>query len=306
MQKYINLVQSNVSTEPVALKFNQNTITPFVDNASEYQLTVIRFVLPNFHTPLFKFIDDTYKISMTYKTFSVTESVVYTVRSTPDDHSVYEIQHFIDMLNTTLVTAMTNLNVLVTLPSLDAPYFIYDIDSQLISLVATKAYFDENLTYPLRIYLNNTLFKKICGMPVITTAITDKDYQILIQDAKNNTYTTGYYQITQQSSSFDNMVDFNSIVMTTSLPIECEFTGQAYGIPILSDYCPTDMTIKNFYNNITYNATYNYRQANLVSNSPIYNFDINCYWSDKAGILTPLKLPVNNSANIKIMLCKKQ
>lgn len=304
LQLYYNLEAKNTTNESAPLRLYKNLNVPLLHNPSQYQLSVIRFVLPNYDTPIFKFLDNTYKITMAYTTFSVTEFVVFEPR-TINNKNVFEIQHFIDMLNTTIKTAWTNLSLLVTLPSSDLPYFAYDNVSHLISFVALIAAYDNTLTNPITLSINNILFKMLQGLPVTTIGVPDTEYKLLVQRAGYNINPTGYYQMIQQAPSFENICDFQSIVLTTSIPIENEYIGSDIGIPILTDYCPSDLTIETFHNKIVYNTIVPYRQANIRSTNPLYVIEVKCYWKNVNGELIELFIPPNDTANVKLMFIKK-
>lgn len=308
MPKFYNLQLTNPSNDvSIPLIFHSNMDVPFVHEIENTELSVIRFVLPNYDTPIFIFQNNTYYISATYKTALVTTPVLFTNRSPDSDGQyVYEIQHFIDMLNTTITQVLTDLNALETLPTSDFPYFIYDNASHLISFIAHKTYYSETVTNPIRLYLNSILFKKLQGLPVIGTGTATREYQLLVQDEYNNTYNTNYFQMEQQASSFDLMCDFNSVVLTTSMPIQNEYinTG-SIGLPILTDYCPNDLNIETYANNIVYNAVFPYRQVEMTGSGQLYVIDIQCYWSDISGSLHQMYLPPGESSNIKIMFSKK-
>jgi hypothetical protein len=304
--KYYNLNASNLTGYSVPLRFNKSLNIAFIKDPHKYNVSVIRFVLPNYETPLFTFVDDNLKISLTYKTFSVTYPVIYASRlPAGSPQYVYEIQHLIDMLNTTIDTAFAALNFLSTLPTTDIPYFIYDPVTQLISYIANKTYYDDTVTDPIQIYLNSNLFKMLQGIPIVKTALTDKTFRIVVQDAHNNTYNTNYWQMTQQGNTFENIVDFSNIVITTSMPIQNEYIGTDISFPIMTDFCPSDLNIDTFHNNIVYNAIFPYRQTAMASSEPLYNVAINCYWSDATDKLNEILLPPNGTANIKLMFTPK-
>ena len=110
--------------------------------------------------------------------------------------------------------------------------------------------------------------------------------------------------MTQQAPSFSLMSDFNSVILTTNLPIQSEYVGQSAPLAIIQDYCPSDLNINTFSNNITYNSIFPYRQVSMLGTSPIRNMTFNCYTSDVAGNLTLMTIPPGISANIKLMFTK--
>lgn len=304
---YYNLNASNLGEQSIPLRLEEHLNIPFLDNPSQWNVSVIRFVLPNYETPMFTFVDGSFKITLAYKTYSVTSNVIYENRLPAGyPQYVYEVQHFIDMLNTTINTAFAALNVLITLPTAEAPYFIYNPVTKLVSFVAHKSYYDDSLTDPIYTYMNTSLFKMLQGLPIIKTTDANKTFRIIVQDAHNNTYNTNYWEMVQQGNTFESMVDFSSIVLTTSMPIQNEYIGTDTSFPILTDFCPSDLKIDTFHNNIVYNAVFPYRQTVMNSTCPLYNININCYWSEPSGKLNEILLSPNESANIKLMFTLRE
>jgi hypothetical protein len=237
---------------------------------------------------------------MSYNGNSVTLPIVYVPLNIDNtNRGVYEVQHLILMLNNTINSLYTALNAIAHLPTTDMPYFTYNETTTLISYVANKTYFASNLTTPIVLSIGETTFKFLQGLPIYSH---NTYYDILVRDTNNNNLpSSDYYTMTQQAQSFDNYSDFFSIVFTTSLPIQNEYYGTSSVIPIIQDYCPTDLDIKTFHNEIVYNAVFPYRQVSMSSNSPITNITINCMTSSTSGITNGMTLPPNSAANIKLM-----
>jgi hypothetical protein len=214
------------------------------------------------------------------------------------------------MLNATIGTLYTALNAIATLPTTDMPYFTYSETTKLISFTANKNFFASNLSTPIVLSHDESLLTWLYGMPSFGRNIDvngiPQIYDILVIDFKNNTVSTNYYVMTQQASSFDRMNDFDRIVITTSLPIANEYVGESTALPIIQDYCPADLDISTYYNNMVYNAVVPYRQTRMISDSPFYAVKFDCYTSDIAGTYRPIYLPPNNSANIKLMFIKHE
>jgi len=314
MPKYINLQLTNETSDSIPMRFEVNSNIPIIDDPSKYELSVIRFNLNNCDTPLFIFKDNYYKVSLTWKTNSVTTSVVYEDRGLDEtEQSVYEIQHFVDMINTAFQTCFTALNALATLPTTNAPMVLYDTNTHLMALIAEKAYYGLVVTDPIYVDINYGLFKMIKGFPVISTGTNDKEYRFVIHDQHDNSYgnSSNFWKLTQQASSFELMSDFSKLVMTTSLPIVYEYTCETrsankdVSLPILTDFVPSDLSINTFSNKIVYNAVTDYRRTELRGNSPVYNLSIVCYWSDGLGTLHPMYVPPSENSAIKIMLIRK-
>lgn len=302
--KYLNLNITNPSiSDNTPLIFKEYFNVPFVI-PQDYKLVIVRFHIPNFETPIFNFVDGAYKISMSYKGTIYTRNVTWAPRSTDiTSRKVFEIQHFIDMCNATIMEVQDLLNSGVTgpLPYPTAyPYYTYDEPTELISL----RFFDQNIdsaTYPISVYVNNLLMKMLYGIPTTGTGILHKEWRYVLLP-KDNIITTGVYFTQQQAPSFDLMCDFNSVIFTSSIPTSPEYTGSAdKTLMILNDYMLADLNAKTFNNDIVYNSTFPYRTIDMHGQTPITSIIIQCYISDKAGILTLNQLPPMSSASMKLM-----
>ena len=319
MSLYYNLSLKNTTGSSVPLRFDVALNIPFLEKPSDYDVSVVRFVLPNFDNPFLTYSDyyilpdgthvSVNDMTMSYNGNSVTQHVAMIPRtSISGDMGIWDIQQCVQMLNATIGTLYTALNAIATLPSSDKPYFTYSETSQLISFTANKNYYASTLATPIVVSVDETLLTWIYGMPLYGRIPDSRGvptiYDILVQDLKNNTVSTNYYVMTQQAPSFDRMTDFDRIVLTTNLPIQNEYLGTSTTLPIIQDYCPADLNISTFYNNIVYNAVVPYRQTRLLGDSPFYSIKFDCYTSNVAGTLAQMMLQPNNSANIKLQFIK--
>lgn len=303
---YYNAVTTNTSTESKVIQFEANLAVPFLEKPSDYNLNVSRFIIPGQNIPMFLFHANTYLFTMTYQTFTASQYVVYDPRSTDiTNNPVYEMQHWIDMLNTALAYVYFTLNALVTLPTVSPPYFIYNTTTEMISLIALKTYASTDPD-PVKLFANTSLYQKLGGFPVIETGIATKEFQFYITDTYNNTYATTSFEMAQQAPSIDSLIDFTSLVFTTNIPIRNEYLGTDITFPILTDYNPGDVSLKTLNNDIVYNSIFPYRQTQLLSDTPLQSFNINVWWSDPTGKLYPMTMPTNKSANLKLMFLKKK
>jgi hypothetical protein len=307
MSLYYNLALSNTTNASVPLRFNVPLNIPFIQKPSDYDVSVIRFVLPNMGNSILTYSTDVLKhmLTMSYNGNSVTQHVAFIARSSiAGDRGIWDIQQCIQMLNATIGTLYTALNAIAALPTSDMPYFTYSETSKLISFTANKNFFASNSSTPIIISFDEPLLSWLYGMPIFTNS-TGTLFTILVQDLKTNTVSTNYWVMTQQAPSFDRMADFDRVVLTCSLPIANEYLGtEPTSLPIIQDYCPADLDVSTYYNNIVYNAVVPYRQTRMISDTPFYSINFDCYTSSVGGTLTPMILPPNASANIKLMFIK--
>ena len=278
MPLYYNLNQTNTGTVTIPLEFNVNLQVPFIKKPSDYDVSVIRFSIPNYNTPLFIFKDNYYKLTLSWGAYTVSKNVTYINQTPLPQEYIYEIQAFIQMLNGTIRSLVTTLNTLTgnTLPSTELPYFSYSEVTTLISITANKNFYDSTLTTPIILSIGETLLPMLQGIPIIS--VSTKLYNIAFNNynGTNLIPDSNHETMTQQENTFANMVDFAAVVLTTNLPIQSEYIGQQTTLPIIQDYLPADLNINTFHNNIVYNAIFPYRQVRMISDVPFYSITINC------------------------------
>jgi len=321
MPLYYNLVLNNGSNTSIPLKFDQQLTVPFIQNPQEWDVSVVRFKLPNYETPIMEYVPGTsYNMTMSYNTHSVTQQVVYVPRtSIPGDTHIYDIFQMMEMLNNQIDLLYTALNGIVHLPTTDMPFFEYDPVTKLISITGLAANFESTISLPITISVDNALMTWLYGLPIYGSLPDSQKipqlYTLLFIDYETNTVNTNYLKMTQQAPSFDNYSSgLNGIVLTTNLPIANEYSGSSTTMPIIQDYVPSDKDITTYYNNIVYNAIVPYRQVSMISNSAIYSIKMDCYTTstgtDAIGngvqIFTPMQVPSGGNATIKLMFTLKK
>ncbi len=317
MPKWFNIAVSNDTPGSVPLKMTQDLTTFLIERPEEYDASIVRFDIPNYASPLFKFQTDFYYMSMSYNGHSVTFPVAKDPIVLVRDY-IYAWQSYIYMVNDCLQDLWTALNALIVLPSTVVPFFAYDESSRLTSLIVDKSAYLATLPVPIKISVNDAFLTKIGGFPMgfngQPSTGTNTPFQFLILDLKLNTSINpdnedpSYKAITmtQQDQSFDNIIDLNSVVITTNLPIVKEFQGSATALPIMNDFVINDVTIATFRNRIVYNAITPYRQVHMQGSQPFRNISFDIFYSDAEFNLTPVSLGPNQSASIKIMFTEKR
>jgi hypothetical protein len=245
------------------LTFSESRTTPYVQNPSDYYLSIIRFSLQSSSLPVFipqvvvgqadpnKTI---YSITLKYKTFEYQQFIQYE----PQDKSapvanpplvsqdmstkyyyVYSYQHFIKLLNQAFDLAYAGLNALVIaggdiLPSSNIPYIDYDPNSKLANLIADKAGYDEALVDPIKIYFNSPLFHLFATMHAEYYGINvtnGKNFQLSVYDTKGNELLMGTYTaliMYQELTTVALWCPIQSIVFTCgSVPVASTLTSPA-------------------------------------------------------------------------------
>jgi hypothetical protein len=233
MPKWFNIAVSNDTQGSVPLKMTQDLTTFLIERPEDYDASIVRFDIPNYASPLFKFQTGFYYMSMSYNGHSVTLPVAKDPIVLVRDY-IYAWQSYIYMVNDCLQALWTALNALIVLPSTVVPFFAYNESSRLTSLIVDKSAYLATLPIPIKISVNDSFLTKIGGFPMgfngQPSTGTNTPLQFLILDLKLNTSViNGVTSITmtQQDQSFDNIIDLTSVVITTNLPIVKEFEGSA-------------------------------------------------------------------------------
>jgi hypothetical protein len=322
MPKLYTLYQKNTNPyEFVNIHIDDMLTTPVVDNANEYDVSVVQFSMPNFYTQLFTFIDDLFWMSLSYNGHTVYTPVIFeSMGNNPSNRRIWEIPVFMKMLNTTIKTLQTNYtSTYGSLPTTNMPYFYYNCETQLIEFTTEMAYFQSDILTPIKIGLNTALLVKLSGYAVEGSynythgGHLDKFWNMLIMDFISNqiTRTIGgspvtFLVIKEQGLYADNIVDIEGIVIKTNLPVKFEMSRQATGLPILTSYLINDINIQQFRNRIVYNPMGPpWRQIPLMTGGPISSIICDIYGVDGAGNLIQMDLGYNQSVSVKLMFTKK-
>jgi hypothetical protein len=189
--------------------------------------------------------------------------------------------------------------------TVDLPYFAYSETNQLISFTSNINYYLYNLSNPIKLSINTILLPYLQGFTTHYDSTLQARYIILVLNTNNNV-SGEYIKMTQSGFYFSNWLDFDSILITTNLPIANEYQGSSTALPILSDFVPSNVSISNFHDPIIYNTITPYRQYPLISDSPIYDITCYCYLSSTSGELRPILIGPGQSANIKLMFTPKK
>jgi len=349
MPFYYNMSFLNNTNNSTTLKFNADVITsllPPSEKPSDYNLCVMSYNLPTYSLPFMIFRDNFYRMAIRYNgtiDYKYVEYIPQSIAtSLPESRYIYEIQAFIQMLNKTILNLIKSITITVTLPDEhNAPYFMYNEETELISFHATDFYLNSPVTnppatFPIEILLNNNLLKMIHGLPVYFENVdTLVPYKLLVMD--NHNYITlvepvppllGLYEYTmiQQCSSFRTMTNFLAVILTSNLCTKSEmlsvrFTDNTFPIinlgqtntssdsstmQIIHTNIPENISIKNFNNGIVYNNTYpNYHEVELQGTTPIHNVQINVYYQLNNGSFLPAIIAPWEKAKLVLMFTKK-
>ena len=208
---YYDLSVINTSNQLLPLSFKEDRSTPFIKNASEWYMSVLKFQIDTAGTaplmiPLIDFSSGNTDVNKTAYSFTMTkmvgateifqqEYVIYVpenkmfnpppyVSTTFAENEYYflnSFQSFVDMLNTALINCWNNLKTKVvaaggtmpgTVPNI---YFDFDIINCLPNLVADIAQYDDTDSTKIKIYCNTKLHPLLSSLMFNTYALDSQN-----------------------------------------------------------------------------------------------------------------------------------
>lgn len=183
----------STTTEDTPLTFIETRNTNFLDVASDYYMSILRFSVDTYSIPSYiaeiqadqddvnkmiqsvslKYFDGTTYYSSP-ETFLVWVPVNKSAptpaapNTTPDGNQVnslyyysYTFNNLVELYNTAFATAMTSLRALVVgggLASVNAPFISYDSATELFSIHGESPHYDHDTTNRVYVYLNRPAF----------------------------------------------------------------------------------------------------------------------------------------------------
>lgn len=356
---YYNVVINNPGPNSIPANYSEQRDIPLIKNPSEYYLSIIRFSVPGFSIPIlitpttnFPSTPATtpYELALSYNGTTVKQTVTYYSRSFSEDpnltqtsqyYFIYTYQHLLDLINNAFSTALANLIIATgeessPIASADAPYLIFNAQTQLISLICSIQYYQTpssayNTTNPtppdniINIFINPQLYNFFQGMNFIYNSSFATNYEVfwlLVENTGANLYpnNTGMFlSQTQQFNTLNNWNSFNSLAfISKSLPILKEFTpnigfqnsigytqSSSNTLPIITDFIPLLQFAGDQRSDYIYNANSLYRLIELQDINALYSIDLQVVWIDQYNNQYPIILEPGQSINIKFMFIKK-
>lgn len=201
-----NINSSNVDVQP--LKFNETRSNPFVPNASEYVLSIVRFTLDTYSIPCFTADIEPNQanpnlmiqtISLEYDdninpVISVVEPLIWTPNisfpvapapsTQPDGRQInspyyysFSYQHLIDICNTALATAMNNLIALVpALVGVPAPFMGWE--NNIATIYSRASHFNNTIFPRVNIYFNRAMYSIFNSFPTFRNNVNTTNGRI--------------------------------------------------------------------------------------------------------------------------------
>ena len=250
IRNYYDILVSNLNSKSLSsndtLKYEEvrDTANAFVNKASDYLFSIVRFSLETNCLPIW-FCEiqsgqsdinlSIYSISMEYNNQIVQTYIEYIPQDktanipTPpyynsnnlqtfcDYYYVYNYQYLIFLLNNTISKCFTDLQNLTTLPTSNIPYFKWNTTNNIATLISDNNGFNDTSSDYIKIYMNNALFNLFESFPSYTI---------------NNTSSQGLiYQISTSSYGIADKLTINNI---TYLSCSQEFSTISIWNPVLS------------------------------------------------------------------------
>ncbi len=335
---YYNFNIVNNNNFPIPCAYSDNAVAPLLENARDYLLTVVRFVLDGSTIPIFIFKGNTYTVSCTLNGANVftlgNPNPYLAVEYIPYDRkflldTVFSYQAFLEMINVTLKAFHTEM--LLTTALGPTPAFMdYDATTGLCDLYVPETYY----TFNVKIYFNTALygfFNNFLSQFYGNDTTYGRDYEIIIkpQETINTKLSvlaipTGYFRIQQEFSSLSSWFDITSIVFeSNTLGVKSEYTptqnlsksvlssnnnaGSGPAVtPLMTDfqpyYDPTDKAGPRGY--LYYTPSGPYRLINMDKDK-VQQLDVNIKLRDRVGNTYQYYVPPNQSVQIKIGFLRK-
>lgn len=356
---------------PVQIQYYDQRQSDILKNPCDYFLSIIRFRLPASDIPVLLFQTTIqqyfpaiptslspnygiYTFTLTYAGAPVPEvqqPVIFVTQelqvpvpppvsiSSPQQKTpyyyVYNYKHMVDMMNTCLTSILATM--FAGPPPFFPPYFIYDPDTKLISLIAPRSQVQPGGL--LHIYCNFPMGNLIYAIKLIhqpLPIINGKEFEIPITLTQDNLYfppgvtspattpppSPGASDYVKLQAEYVNYVEWDplkKIVITTSMPILQEglsasnnfnsininSASSAY-LSILTDFIPdTNGQPGLISTQFNYLPTAEYRLISFNSTKPLSEIKFDVYWSDYTNTLYPFFILPGGNVDIKFLFRKK-
>lgn len=371
----INMTETNTNNNPIInSSYIEANITEIrgeniIDKPDDYFCSVARFSIPLYSTTLINMANyiragqndinlTNFSFTLSYNGFSSAQSFLkyfptyVKVSEAPtspvpitgaiqcDYYLLYNYITFIRMCNTALNIAFLDLASQTTLPTngtnaAAAPYFIYNANTQLITLVVQKANYINTNTNPIFVCFNSIIAPFFYAIPYTANhddIRSDKVNYFNITDNYNNTSPNDVninigttLEMSQEYVSLDYWNSFKSLIITSNtLPIKPEgisptpvsaqkilsqnISSNINTRLVLSDYVPDLLKNSGSFSSIaSYTPGFNeYRLINMYSSQPIKKINLILSWIDTYGNVFPIYLNQGNTASIKLAFIPKK
>jgi len=240
-------------------------------------------------------------------------------------YNIYYFETFIKMVNNALLASYTAFNAAHGGVHASAPYYIYNPDSGLFSLISEFSY---SLIGACTIHHNQQLNRLFDNIRIFFNGFDQanfKDYTLLIENRNNtNAYALkgatipvpplnpAYLQMEQEFDSRYSFTNIKSVLITTTINIRQEVVPQE---EIINAFTPPSRGVLTYFD-INYTTEGGWRQPifyvpkiykwiDLLSTDDLNSFAVGAEIILFSGKVLPLNVPINSCASIKLLFEKK-
>ena len=311
---YYNIIIRNTDEEEKELKFSENRTVPILDIPSNYELACVRAFVPSFNIPLLFFPETNFFVKLKYGAVEVQKDLVYIPNATFNPYAninklpVYDFSEITQSLNNALQDAKTDLDALAPTAAFDFPFMTYDAPSQLFTLNAEIAGYDESLgtgNY-IEIYFSARLFEYYANLQDFF--VSDNETRIIVRDTFDNETTFNgkpYYKMTQSQPTLELFNDIQKLVfLSNTLPVVPELQPSQEDVTrrAFFDLNVTGIADKS---GISFFPQGPLRYYSLISDYPLKQVDCEIRWESKTGETFPIFISKDSSASLKLLFQKR-
>ncbi len=330
----------------IEANYNDTSTTPILEKIEDYNLSIVRFKIP---APPYIFdfggtTNSQYFVGMILPGVLVVNPTVdlifenwdlTIINSDQFFFGVYPIvafQQFCNMINTALATCLIAAKVLDPSITVDAPYFVFNSDTQKFELRGESAWATTPNACPT-IVISNAIYQRIPTIPA--NYYDNATWKLRISPNTGlNVNVSGsssfvkppgqavgdFFVITQQSLALASMFDAQGLYLTTTMPVKAESlpqssisNGQASNnfIRVITDfeidYSSGEANEPYLQNYITYNLqNTNTRKIQFIGQGPLTNIEFQVFWYDRYNNLFPIYVSDGQIMNVKFQFTKRK
>lgn len=249
---------------------------------------------------------------------------------------IYSVENFLKMVNKALEECFVWAQGEFTgLTDAVSPRIVWNNNTNKLNIIVSKEFVEGITSNTFYISMNTPLYNLFDTFPSFcntysTTITTSNNFVFNLYDnygvqSFSDPNPSGepivLYTFSQQASSVTSWCPVENLLFTTSLiPINSEFSGipQYLGpyiggnnsaqnlTAVLTDFTiPLETGTEYSRTLLYYIPTAEYRLIDLLGDQPLNNLNIQVFWKDKIGLLHPCTLKLGQTANIKILLRKR-
>ena len=312
---YYNITIRN-ENEPAGkpLRFSENRTVPVVNNPQNYDLACVRLLVPAFNIPLLFFPENNFYVKLKYGAVEVQTDLVWIPNATTSPSAygsklpVYDYSEITQSLNNALQTCKTALDGVAPTAAFDAPFMTYDAPSELFSLNAEQAGYDQDLgpNNYIEIIFSAKVFEYYTNLQDFF--LNDDETRISVYDTFNNSITFNgkpYLFMQQSQPSLELFSDIQKLVVfSNSIPIVQELQPAQDDVTrrVLFDFNVTGVADKGV---ISFFPQGPLRYYSLVSSYPLKQIDCEIRWESKSGETYTIFINQNTTASLKLLFQKK-